>query len=175
MEMAILSGPGSRTNPVAWFCIGAHTWRFSLARSIGIHPKGRKGAQLPSCGVAELPRKKLRYRGIAKNRHRLCACFALVNLYLHRKRLAELRAALEIRRTGRLPRPNTHPNHSVGFISRFRPFDFSIGQCHIGYIQTPSKRMHHQLQIKIPPDIPSPNAAVPESFWTLKEENPIFC
>ena len=33
---------------------------------------------------------KVRYRGIAKNHHRLCACFALVNLYLHRKRLAGL-------------------------------------------------------------------------------------
>ena len=31
---------------------------------------------------------KVRYRGIRKNHHRLCACFALVNLYLHRKRLA---------------------------------------------------------------------------------------
>ena len=31
---------------------------------------------------------KTRYRGIAKNHNRLCACFALVNLYLHRKRLA---------------------------------------------------------------------------------------
>jgi IS5 family transposase len=35
---------------------------------------------------------KVRYRGIAKNHNRLCACFALVNLYLHRKRLAPLRA-----------------------------------------------------------------------------------
>jgi IS5 family transposase len=35
---------------------------------------------------------KVRYRGIAKNHHRLCACFALVNLYLHRKRLAPLGA-----------------------------------------------------------------------------------
>ncbi len=33
---------------------------------------------------------KVRYRGLAKNHHRLCACFALVNLYLHRKRLAGL-------------------------------------------------------------------------------------
>ncbi len=33
---------------------------------------------------------KVRYRGLAKNHHRLCACFALVNLYLHRKRLAAL-------------------------------------------------------------------------------------
>jgi IS5 family transposase len=33
---------------------------------------------------------KVRYRGIAKNHHRLCACFALVNLYLHRKRLLDL-------------------------------------------------------------------------------------
>ena len=33
---------------------------------------------------------KVRYRGIAKNRHRLCANFALINLYLHRKRLAAL-------------------------------------------------------------------------------------
>ena len=33
---------------------------------------------------------KVRYRGLAKNNHRLCANFALVNLYLHRKRLAVL-------------------------------------------------------------------------------------
>jgi IS5 family transposase len=33
---------------------------------------------------------KVRYRGIAKNHHRLCANFALINLYLHRKRLAAL-------------------------------------------------------------------------------------
>jgi len=33
---------------------------------------------------------KVRYRGIAKNHHRLCANFALANLYLHRKRLAVL-------------------------------------------------------------------------------------
>lgn len=33
---------------------------------------------------------KVRYRGLAKNHHRLCACFALINLYLHRKRLAGL-------------------------------------------------------------------------------------
>jgi IS5 family transposase len=33
---------------------------------------------------------KVRYRAIAKNHHRLCANFALVNLYLHRKRLAAL-------------------------------------------------------------------------------------
>lgn len=32
--------------------------------------------------------EKVRYRGIKKNHHRLCACFALVNLYLHRKRLS---------------------------------------------------------------------------------------
>lgn len=31
---------------------------------------------------------KTRYRGIAKNHNRLCTNFALVNLYLHRKRLA---------------------------------------------------------------------------------------
>ena len=33
---------------------------------------------------------KVRYRGLAKNHQRLCACFALVNLYLHRKRLVGL-------------------------------------------------------------------------------------
>jgi IS5 family transposase len=33
---------------------------------------------------------KVRYRGIAKNHNRLCANFALINLYLHRKRLATL-------------------------------------------------------------------------------------
>jgi IS5 family transposase len=33
---------------------------------------------------------KVRYRGIAKNHSRLCANFALVNLYLHRKHLATL-------------------------------------------------------------------------------------
>src|SRR5580692_2571707 len=36
--------------------------------------------------------EKVRYRGIAKNHHRLCANFALINLYLHRKRLAVLGA-----------------------------------------------------------------------------------
>src|SRR5271170_88379 len=35
---------------------------------------------------------KTRYRGIAKNHNRLCANFALVNLYLHRKRLVPLGA-----------------------------------------------------------------------------------
>ena len=35
---------------------------------------------------------KTRYRGIAKNHNRLCANFALVNLYMHRKRLAGLGA-----------------------------------------------------------------------------------
>jgi IS5 family transposase len=33
---------------------------------------------------------KTRYRGIAKNHNRLCASFALVNLYIYRKRLAVL-------------------------------------------------------------------------------------
>jgi IS5 family transposase len=32
--------------------------------------------------------EKVRYRGLKKNHQRLCACFALVNLDLHRKRLA---------------------------------------------------------------------------------------
>lgn len=32
--------------------------------------------------------EKVRYRGLAKNHNRLCARFALGNLYLHRKRLA---------------------------------------------------------------------------------------
>ncbi len=36
--------------------------------------------------------EKTRYRGLRKNHHRLCASFALVNLYLHRKRLAVVRA-----------------------------------------------------------------------------------
>ena len=35
--------------------------------------------------------EKARYRGLRKNHHRLCASFALVNLYLHRKRLAVAR------------------------------------------------------------------------------------
>jgi transposase, IS5 family len=32
--------------------------------------------------------ERVRYRGLKKNHQRLCACFALVNLYLHRRRLA---------------------------------------------------------------------------------------
>ena len=36
--------------------------------------------------------EKVRYRGMQKNHHRLCANFALVNLYLHRRRLAVARA-----------------------------------------------------------------------------------
>ena len=35
---------------------------------------------------------KARYRGLGKNHNRLCACFALVNLYQHRQRLAPLGA-----------------------------------------------------------------------------------
>jgi len=35
---------------------------------------------------------KVRYRGLKKNHNRLCACFALGNLYLHRKRLTSLGA-----------------------------------------------------------------------------------
>src|ERR1022692_3502527 len=35
---------------------------------------------------------KVRYRGLKKNHTRLCACFALVNLYQHRQRLAPLGA-----------------------------------------------------------------------------------
>ena len=33
---------------------------------------------------------EVRYRGIAKNYNRLCPNFALLNLYLHRKRLSVL-------------------------------------------------------------------------------------
>ena len=36
--------------------------------------------------------EKVRYRGLKKNHRCLCACFALGNLYLHRKRLALLGA-----------------------------------------------------------------------------------
>jgi hypothetical protein len=36
--------------------------------------------------------EKVRYRGIQKNHHRQCASFALVNLHLHRRRLAVARA-----------------------------------------------------------------------------------
>jgi IS5 family transposase len=36
--------------------------------------------------------EKVRYRGLGKNHNRLCASFALVNLYLHRKRLVPLQA-----------------------------------------------------------------------------------
>ncbi|MFZ1138559.1 MAG: IS5 family transposase [Candidatus Sulfotelmatobacter sp.] len=36
--------------------------------------------------------EKVRYRGLKKNHHRLCVNFALVNLYLHRKRLVVARA-----------------------------------------------------------------------------------
>jgi IS5 family transposase len=35
---------------------------------------------------------KVRYRGLRKNHNRLCACFALVNIYQHRQRLAPLGA-----------------------------------------------------------------------------------
>jgi len=35
---------------------------------------------------------KVRFRGLKKNHHHLCTAFALVNLYLHRKRLAPLPA-----------------------------------------------------------------------------------
>lgn len=35
---------------------------------------------------------KVRFRGLKKNHHHLCAAFALVNVYMHRKRLAPLAA-----------------------------------------------------------------------------------
>ena len=35
---------------------------------------------------------RVQYRGLAKNHNRLCACFALVNLYHHRKRILVQRA-----------------------------------------------------------------------------------
>jgi len=35
---------------------------------------------------------KVRFRGLKKNHDHLCAAFALVNLYLHRKRLTPLGA-----------------------------------------------------------------------------------
>ena len=35
---------------------------------------------------------RVRYRGLAKNHNRLCACFALINLYQHRKRMLTQRA-----------------------------------------------------------------------------------
>ena len=33
---------------------------------------------------------KVRFRGLKKNHHHLCSAFALVNLYMHRKRLSPL-------------------------------------------------------------------------------------
>ena len=38
-------------------------WCFSFARSIGTHPKGRKGALLPSRGIAALPREEVFGKG----------------------------------------------------------------------------------------------------------------
>jgi IS5 family transposase len=52
---------------------------------------------------------KVRYRGIAKNHHRLCANFALINLYLHRKRLARLATECASRPQNSLPQ---HPKSS---------------------------------------------------------------
>jgi IS5 family transposase len=40
----------------------------------------------------DMTSRRVRYRGLQKNHHRLCACFALVNLYLHRRRLAVAQA-----------------------------------------------------------------------------------
>ena len=36
--------------------------------------------------------EKVRFRGLKKNHDHLCAAFALVNVYMHRKRLAPLGA-----------------------------------------------------------------------------------
>jgi len=49
-------------------------------------------AVFPNAATEINPRRRAgsRYRGLAKNHHRLCANFALVNLYLHRKHLAVL-------------------------------------------------------------------------------------
>ncbi len=45
-----------------------------------------------------------RYRGVAKSHNRLCVNFALVNLYLHRKRLTHL---------GQVARPETPETASI--------------------------------------------------------------
>jgi hypothetical protein len=34
--------------------------------------------------------------------------------------------------------------------------------------------MYHQQEIEIPSDVPSPNVAFPERFWTLLAENAVF-
>jgi len=54
---------------------------------------------------------KVRYRGLAKNDNRLCACFALVNLYLHRNAWSSSgRSVSEGRRTAF--RDNQSPNRA---------------------------------------------------------------
>lgn len=52
---------------------------------------------------------KVRYRRLAKNHHQLCANFALVNLYLHRKRLAVL-GQYCVRRSGYSHQTPQNPN-----------------------------------------------------------------
>jgi IS5 family transposase len=54
---------------------------------------------------------KVRYRGIAKNHHRLCANFALVNLYLHRKRPPKPQSTPATRKRSS-PSRNQHPAQS---------------------------------------------------------------
>jgi hypothetical protein len=53
---------------------------------------------------------KVRYRGLAKNHHRLCANFALVNLYLHRKQWVTLGQECVWRPENGLHKPQINPH-----------------------------------------------------------------
>ena len=71
-------GPGSST-----------AWTSYKRRRTGVSQRAGQGGASVRILKHVFAFDKVRYRGLAKN-HRLCANFALVNLYLHRKRLAVL-------------------------------------------------------------------------------------
>jgi hypothetical protein len=71
---------------------------------------------------------KVKYRGISKNHNRLCVCFALVNLYLHRKTAGPAPGVVGPKLGIRLPQTPTEPKYRavpIGFAQKL-PAHFSI-------------------------------------------------
>ena len=92
---------------------------------------------------------KVRYRDLAKNHHRLCANFALVNLYMHRKRPAVLGQNC-VRRHGNRPRneSNSSQNQPILPSSRATPCNQEIRPLRRGSL---TSRLNSQASSAEPP------------------------
>jgi hypothetical protein len=92
---------------------------------------------------------KVRYRGINKNHHRLCVCFALINLYLHRKRLTLPRGVVSAEAGYGFRRQQSSPNSA-----RFQSISLKNSQrisisAPLSSNQTPAQRFP-RMETRIP-------------------------